>query len=71
MTDFYFKKLGKMLNDPDYNINERFAPKLLDLGFIKEIKYNMHTMGFLLSCSTYLVTKIGKRAYNDWKNGKT
>ncbi len=70
ISDFYFKKLGKMINDEDYDLNERFAPRLLDWGFIKEVKYGAYTMGYRLSCSCYKVTNLGKEAYNQWIKGK-
>ncbi len=70
VSDFWFKKLGKMINDEDYDLNERFAPRLLDWGFIENIRsYNM-SFGCHIDYSYYIVTESGKEAYNQWIKGK-
>ncbi len=68
ISDFWFKKLGKMINKPDYDLNERFASRLLDWGFIKfERKTSLSGKFHLcVSCSYYTVTESGKEAYNKW-----
>jgi hypothetical protein len=67
-SDFWFKKLGKMINDPDYDLNERYAPRLLDWGFIELERWSDHCMkGISLSYSIYIVTELGKKAYEEWK----
>lgn len=69
LSDFYFKKLGKMLNDPYYEIAERYVPKLLDADFIQEKKWTEHTLGVICSCSCYVVTTKGEKAYGEWQPG--
>lgn len=71
LSDFFFKKMGKMISDQCYDLNERYAPRLLDLGFIKLIKWTEHIHHSLISCSCYTVTTKGKKAYREWKNSKT
>lgn len=68
LSDFYFKKLGKMIHDPDYDLNEKFAPRLLDLGCIKSLRYSAKMGGAILSFSEYVITDKGKYAYEEWKN---
>lgn len=67
-SDFWFKKLGKMINDPYYNLNVRWSSRLLDWGFIElKREYTSH-MGIHFHCSYYHVTESGKKAYEEWKN---
>lgn len=70
VSDFWFKKLGKMISDEDYELNERFATKLLDLGFINITKMGYTIGKALYHSSYYIVTESGKEAYNKWKEGK-
>lgn len=67
LTDFYFKRLEKMINDPGYDLNERFAPRLLDLGFIFLDEWSEYFNGAYLRYSFYTVTDQGKKAYGGWK----
>ncbi len=67
-SDFYFKKLGKMIDDPDYDLNERYAPRLLDFGYIKLLRYSAKMGCAILSFFEYVITDKGKQAYEDWKN---
>ena len=69
ISDFWFKKLGKMISDPDYDLNERFAPRLLDWGFIDIVKMGYQVGKFLCHSTYYIVTESGKEAYNQWKEG--
>lgn len=69
LSDFYFKKLGKMIDDKDYDLNERYVPRLLDLGYIK-LKRGFFgpVQGFHLDYSYYDITELGKTVYEEWKN---
>jgi hypothetical protein len=66
-SDFWFNKLGKMINDPDYDLNERFAPRLLNWGYIEFEKDYQSIRGFHITCSYFLVTDKGKKAYFEWE----
>ena len=72
ISDFWFKKIGKMIESEDdhgfYEINQRFAPSLLDLGLIEERRWSQNCMGYICTCSAYFVTKKGRKAYKEWKN---
>jgi hypothetical protein len=68
LTDFYYRRLGRMLEDPNYEIGVRYIPKLLDSGFIKEIKWTATGEGFHLDCSCYGLTEKGIKAYKEWNN---
>jgi len=70
VSDFYYKKLGKMIDNPDYELSERFAPKLLDAGFIFLDKWAENTIGFHMDYSFYTTTDKGKEAYEQWNNEK-
>lgn len=70
ISDFWFKKLGKMLADSDYDLNERYAPRLLDWGFIKLTKWGMRQGVFHMDYSFYQVTDKGKKAYREWKENE-
>lgn len=67
LSDFYFKKLGKLIEDPDYDLNEKYAPKLLDAGFIKLVGFRKLFLEFKLFFEIYIPTKKGKEAYKEWK----
>lgn len=62
--------MGKMISDQCYDLNERYAPRLLDLGFIKLTRWAEHVHHSLISCSCYTVTTKGKKAYTEWKNAQ-
>jgi hypothetical protein len=68
LSDFFFKKLGKMINDKSYDLNPRFAQKLVDAEYIT-YKICWDKSGQLTaSYLTHHVTDKGKRAYKKWKN---
>lgn len=66
LSDFYMKKLGKMIDDPDYDLNERWAPTLLDAEFIFLDKWGENSIGFHMDYSFYTPTDKGKQAYFEW-----
>lgn len=67
ISDFYYKKLGKMINDPNYDLNVKFSNRLLDLGFITlERGFSWH-MSITLHYSYFKVTDLGKQVYEEWK----
>ncbi len=71
ISDFFFKKLGKMIGDEYYDLNERFAPRLLDAGFITLERESGYSGAYHISSSFYVVTEKGKEAYNEWKASNT
>lgn len=70
ISDFWFKKLGKMLADSDYDLNERYAPRLLSWGFITLWRSSGSKDSYHISCSFYVVTSKGKKAYREWKENE-
>lgn len=68
LSDFYFKRLGKMIEDPSYDLSARYALKLLDEGFIDFEKKCIITYGYHMCFSFYFPTQKGKNAYQEWKN---
>lgn len=60
------KRLGNILNEKEYDLPERFAPALLDEGYITLIQES-YGIGFaIVTTSCYQVTKKGKEAYLEW-----
>jgi hypothetical protein len=72
ISDFYFKKLGKMIDsdrgEGSYELNEKFSPKLLDLGYIKLNRWSEILGKYTCLCSSFVVTELGKKSYDEWKN---
>lgn len=69
---FWLKKLQKMIKSEDegisYDLNERFAPTMLDLGLIELRKWSENHGQFLCCCSSYVVTDQGRKLYQQWIN---
>ena len=66
ISDFYYKKLRKMIADPNYDLNEKYAPRLLDMGFIELKNFYQSVRGFHVDCSYFTITELGKKAYKEW-----
>ena len=67
------KRLGKMINSEletsiDYDLPERFAPTLLDLGYIEFKCWPQRIPGGFVDCSAYFVTEKGRDSYFEWRD---
>lgn len=60
------KRLGNIINDQFYDLPERFAPALLDAGYIDFVRECCGTGFGIVSASWYQATKKGKEAYLKW-----
>jgi hypothetical protein len=72
-VDAMMKRLGKMIDseselDLHYELPERFAPSLLDLGYIEFKSWPMYIPGGFCDCSSYFLTEKGRYAYFEWRN---
>lgn len=69
---FWFKKIEKMIESeeggPHYDLNEKFAPTLQNLGFIEQKRWSENRAGFICSFSDFFVTDLGRKSYKEWKN---
>ncbi len=62
--DFMMKRLGQIINDKYYDLPQRYAPPMLELGYIFMI-------GRTVGCfSFYQATDKGKQAYKEWLESK-
>ncbi len=66
MTKAMMRRLGRMITDDDYDLPERFAPELLDLGYIELVKGCMPLSHAIASISYYYPTQEGKDAFYAW-----
>ena len=65
------KRLGKMVwyerkIASFYELPEKYAPYLLDLGYIEEHKWISTTKLGYITCSEYIATDKGEEAYIKW-----
>lgn len=64
------KRLGKLIESVDggkyYNLPERFAPNLLDLGYIEIHKECVRFSIGIYSTSEYRPTELGRNKYFEW-----
>jgi hypothetical protein len=64
------KRLGQIINDKYYDLPERFAPPMLDLGYIFTEKQGRSVGGVCGYFSFYQATDKGKYAYKEWLESK-
>jgi hypothetical protein len=69
MTKAMMKRLGRMISDKYYDLPERYAPPLLDLGYVEYIREcQIISMG-IATISFYQITPLGIQAHKEWING--
>lgn len=65
-VDFMMRRLGNILNDDYYDLPEKYAPPIQDMGYIEFVRECRRCFGGNLSTSHYKVTDAGKKAYQEW-----
>ena len=69
LSDFHYRLLSKILHTPFYNLPERFAPKLMDAGYIIRDKWlKQCSDGSLIWLSHFSITQAGYEAYLEETN---
>ena len=68
--EFMMKRLGQIITDKYYDLPERFAPPMLDLGYIFLEKSNSKVGRSVCCFSFYQATDKGKKAYQEWLESK-
>ena len=69
LSDFHYRLLGKILHTPFYNLPERFAPKLIDAGYIIHEKWSeLYSDGSVIWLSAFNITKLGYDVYLEETN---
>ncbi len=68
--EFMMKRLGQIINDKYYDLPERFAPPMLELGYIFIEKAHEITRKSVCCFSFYQATDKGKKAYKEWLESK-
>jgi len=67
------KRLGRMIDSESddakkiYDLPEKFAPPLLDLGYIYLHRWSECGCGCLIDCSCFLTTEKGRQEYLKWR----
>jgi hypothetical protein len=69
-TEFMMKRLGNMIRDEDYDLPERYAPSMLDEGYIVLVMECVGTGFCICKTSYYQVTAKGDLAYKQWLEEK-
>jgi S-adenosylmethionine/arginine decarboxylase-like enzyme len=68
MSKAMMKRLGKMIYDKYYDLPERYAPELLDLGYVEYIRECQIISLGITTMSFYQITPLGIQAYKEWSN---
>jgi hypothetical protein len=67
MTDaFMMKRLGNLINDEYYDLPERYAPSMLDMGYVEFLRKGYRCFGVCYDMSYYEITDKGRKAYKEW-----
>jgi hypothetical protein len=75
-TEAMMKRLHKMIaseaeNGDDYELPHRFAPPLMDLGYVEFREWGLNCALGEVDCSGYFVTEKGREAYFKWIGERT
>ena len=59
-------RLGKLAINEDYELPDRFAPKLLNLEYIEFKRWTEYILNGIASFSCYSITPKGRLAFSEW-----
>lgn len=64
--EFMMKRIGNLINDEYYDLPERYAPSLLDAGYINWVR-EIHGIGMGIATMSYYEASLeGRKAYQEW-----